>query len=178
MNNISLNNSQPSKSDQFELLSAYIDGEVSASERQQVEQWLSQDLALQQSFQQLLKLQSGFKTLPVAAPAVQTEKLVNSVLARADQTNRLRLLGGVGAAAALVVGSIFGLLMGQNWTQQTAQRPDSVQPIQARKEPTLAATRNDPSTLMIALERPPVKIPVVHGSDGSRRSATGSTVEF
>jgi hypothetical protein len=169
MNNITPNDSGRSKSEQFELLSAYLDGEVSVAERQQVEGWLSQDPKLRQTYQQMLTLQSSFKSLPVATQSVQTDQLVRNVLARADRLRRMRVLGGAGAVAALIVGSVSSVLIGQNWTVKTAQQP-SVQPTFAvPTAPAMPAIHNDPSTLMIALERPPVEIPIVHNGTNRKQ---------
>ncbi|MBE9077594.1 zf-HC2 domain-containing protein [Romeria aff. gracilis LEGE 07310] len=55
--------------DQFELLSAYLDGEVSVEESQRVSEWLSSDVAAQQLYQQQLMLRRGLRALTVAQPA-------------------------------------------------------------------------------------------------------------
>lgn len=44
------------KRDTFERLSAYLDGEVTAAERQQVEAWLATDSEAQRLYQRLLNL--------------------------------------------------------------------------------------------------------------------------
>jgi anti-sigma factor RsiW len=178
MTNLTPNTSEQCSPEKFELLSAYLDGEVSASERHQVESWLAQDPKFRQTYRQLTMLQNGFKTLPVKTSSAQTEQLVNKVLARTHRSNRLWMLGGVGAAAAVAVSLLSGLLTGQNWSMRTAQQPDQTQPIQGKEVPMLSATRNDPSTLMIALERPPVEIPVVQNSSIKRKSTTDSVVNF
>lgn len=141
----------------FELLSAYLDGEVTASERKQVEHWLDTEPAMQRTYQQLLKLHHGFQQMPV--PATQpTTATVEQVLARVGQPQRSRLIrlwGGLGTAiAATVVGFISGIVPGTNL----------LTPQVARDYPELPADTpigsvNEPATLMIALERPPVEIP-------------------
>lgn len=47
----------------FELLSAYLDDEVSTEERQQVEQWLRSDAELRQQYETQLKLRQAMKSL-------------------------------------------------------------------------------------------------------------------
>lgn len=51
------------ENDKFELLSAYIDNEVSEIERQQVERWLVLDARLQQQYKAQLKLSQAMKSL-------------------------------------------------------------------------------------------------------------------
>lgn len=53
----------------FELLSAYVDNEVTSEERQLVEQWLQNESAIQQMYQQLLMLRQAIRTSPVPAPS-------------------------------------------------------------------------------------------------------------
>ncbi len=57
----------------FELLSAYLDDEVTAEERQLVAQWLMDDSNTQQMYQRLLMLRQAIRTAPVPAqPPLQT----------------------------------------------------------------------------------------------------------
>ncbi len=182
MNNIPSVTAEQSEFEQFELLSAYLDGEVSASERKQVEAWLDTDPKLRQTYQRLLTLQSGLKAMPVAASSVQPEQLARNVMKRVDRSRRLWLWGGIGTAAAVVMGSLSGLLTGQGWDVKTAQ-----QPLQGRptfSAPSISTLKADPNaatpnaTLMIALERPPVEIPIVPGSEFHRKQGLGPTSEF
>jgi anti-sigma factor RsiW len=55
--------------DRFELLSAYIDGEVTAAERGQIEQWLTTDPEVQCLYARVLKLRPLWSTMP--APTTQ-----------------------------------------------------------------------------------------------------------
>ena len=55
--------SEAIESEKFELLSAYIDGETSVEEQQQVEQWLASDKRMQQTYQAQLKLSQAMKSL-------------------------------------------------------------------------------------------------------------------
>lgn len=49
----------------FELLSAYLDNEVTSEERQLVAQWLRDDPKIQQMYQRLLMLRQAIRTAPV-----------------------------------------------------------------------------------------------------------------
>lgn len=135
------------KRDRFELLSAYLDGEVTASERQQVEKWLDTDPAVQRLYQRLLKLRQNFQGMPtpVSQPVEQT---VEQVFARLDRRPKRALaLWGGGAVAAVLIGAFTSLIPGnEGLLPQLAQSPEA--------EPTSAA-------VMIALDQPVVSIPKV-----------------
>lgn len=167
-----MDTSIPLLSEKFELLSAYLDGEVSVTERKQVEEWLTSDAEFQKTYQQMIALQGGLKSMP-AAQSMPTEQLVNQVMKRLDRQPRLWALGGLGAAAALVIGALSGVLTGnQSGVMQIAQQPktqpQSIEVPQA-SIPAIAMRESiNPKALMIALERPPVEIPVVPTSKSNR----------
>lgn len=52
-----------SEEEKFELMSAYLDDEVSAQERRLIESWLASDSQLQNSYQQQLKLREAVQKL-------------------------------------------------------------------------------------------------------------------
>jgi anti-sigma factor RsiW len=143
-------------SERFELLSAYLDGEVSLSERKQVEAWFAADPEFRQTYQQMLTLQEGWQSMPAVAPSMPTEQLVNQVMARLDRQPQRWIWGGLGAAAAIAIGAFSGLFGDQGAVFQTAKAPDPQQ--------TLIPAAMRASDLMLALDRPPVEIPAVPGS--------------
>ncbi|MEM9979277.1 MAG: hypothetical protein AAF282_05920 [Cyanobacteria bacterium P01_A01_bin.15] len=51
----------------FELLSTYIDNEVTPAERRLVAQWLTEDLHTQHTYRQLLMLRQAIRTAPIPA---------------------------------------------------------------------------------------------------------------
>lgn len=143
--------------DRFELLSAYLDGEVSADERKQVETWLATDPEFTQCYQQLLQLQRGFSSIPVpASPSV--EQTVEGVMARVERQPKLALWATVGATAAVAVAAITGLFSGGgSLIHQTAQSPENESsPVALQSQPD----NLKPSDLLIAIEQSPVDIPV------------------
>ncbi|NJR67389.1 MAG: transcriptional regulator [Synechococcales cyanobacterium CRU_2_2] len=109
--------------DQFELLSAYLDGEVTAAERRQVEELLSHDEKSQQLYARLLHLRDGFQGLPLTAsqPVDDTVAQVMSRLEQHRPARRAWILGG-GAIAAAAVAAMTGLF-GPSPVGQFAQRP-------------------------------------------------------
>lgn len=164
-------------SEKFELLSAYLDGEVTPDERKQVEAWLASDPEFQQTYQQMLMLQGGLQSMPVATPSMPTEELVSQVMGRLDRKPKLWVWGGIGAAAAaILIGAVSGLFTGnQPGTLQIAQQPKpqpALTEIPQSVVPTISMGTGEsvnPKALMIVLERPPVAIPVVPASTKVRQ---------
>jgi hypothetical protein len=169
-----MDNSIPLLSEQFELLSAYLDGEVSVTERKRVEEWLASDAEFQETYRQMLALQGGIKSIP-AAQSIPTEQLVSQVMSRLDRQPKLWAWGSLGAAAALVLGALSSLLTGnQSGMMQMAQQPKSPPQSVEVPQPSIPAVAMrtgesvNPKALMIALERPPVEIPIVDSPKSNR----------
>ncbi|XHX77491.1 MAG: anti-sigma factor family protein [Stenomitos frigidus ULC029] len=141
--------------DRFELLSAYLDGEVTAAERKQVEAWLDHEPTVQRLHARLLKLRQGLQGLPVTVSSPQaTEQVVSQVLARVDQKPKFSLLWGGAAIAALFVGALVSsILPGQQSTipqlANETQQPTAVNRPQG----------NANEVLLVALDKPLVDIP-------------------
>ncbi len=144
------------KRDRFELLSCYLDGEVTAAERKQVENWLATDPEIQHLHARLLKLRRGFQSQPV--PTSQpVEQMVEQVFDRIDRRPKLRLILGVaGAVAAVVVGALTSVLPGSHFNPQMAEQ--------------VPAEQSDPEALMLALDRPPIDIPKAPAAKSSRQA--------
>ncbi|MBW4670093.1 MAG: zf-HC2 domain-containing protein [Cyanomargarita calcarea GSE-NOS-MK-12-04C] len=138
--------------ERFELLSAYLDGELTAAERRQVEEWLSNDASVKRLYARLLKVRQGLRNLPVpqSQPA---EEAVKQVLVRARRRSRFLVLGGGAAIAACVLGAISGIFPGgESGAPEFAQKPiEQTQPI----KPVDAS----PSPLMVAINNPIIPIP-------------------
>ncbi|MES1022079.1 Fis family transcriptional regulator [Gloeocapsa sp. BRSZ] len=130
--------------DRFELLSAFLDGEVTAAERQQVEEWLANDVEMQRLYARLLKLRQSIRTLPTPTEHQPVEQTVQQVLTRIDRrrSRRVALWGGT-AIAALFVGALSGVFTGRPSLQ-------------------LAGLQSVPEaneTLMVAVNSPVIEIP-------------------
>lgn len=130
---------------EFELLSAYLDGEVTPIERQQVQQWLDTDPQVQRRYAQLLRLQGSVSHLPAPEPELSSQQLCQQVLQQVDRQRRTRqlLAGGAAAIAALAVGAF----------SQFSFRAPTPQRVEAPVVPA------DTDPLIIALNRPAVEIP-------------------
>lgn len=97
------------KRDRFELISAYLDGEVTPDERRIVNRWLQEDAIAQSLYQRLLKLRHGIHHLPTPEPQVPLTETVQGVMARLQQRLRLAMLAGAGTMAAVFLGTVSSL---------------------------------------------------------------------
>ncbi|MBW4491942.1 MAG: hypothetical protein KME26_02295, partial [Oscillatoria princeps RMCB-10] len=70
--------------DRFELVSAYLDGEVTAAERRLVEEWLSSEPAVQRLHAQLLNLRQEIEAMPAPAAQLSAEQTLEGVFAKLD----------------------------------------------------------------------------------------------
>lgn len=134
--------------DRFELLSAFIDGEVTAAERQQVQQWLTTDPDMQRLHSRLIKLRQELQKLPVPASETTAQETAQEVFSRIDRRRIKRtVIWGGAAIAAVFVSALSGVFPGsQSLVPQLAQREQS---------PTEKAA---PEPLMIAVNRPIIEI--------------------
>lgn len=139
--------------DRFELLSAYLDGEVTAAERKLVEEWLANDLTVQRLHSRLLKLRHGLQSMPVPAASQATEEMVDAVLARVERKPTLSLVWGGAAIAALFVGALVSSILPGNQAPVPQIAKESKQP--AIEAPQAAVNE----VLLVALDKPLVDIP-------------------
>jgi anti-sigma factor RsiW len=154
------------KRDRFELLSAYLDGEVTAAERRQVEGWLHDDPVVQRLYNRLLKLRQGMQSLPVPAPKQSAEQAAEQVFSRLNRRPKIALAWAGVAIAATFVGVLSNMFSTgyQSPAPQVADFPDA----------------SDVSTtaLMIAVDHPVIEIPkAAISSPGSDTDVEGNLYE-
>ena len=131
------------KRDRFELLSAYLDGEVTSAQRQQVEDWLANDLEVQCLYARLLKLRQGLRTLPIPPSEQPVEQTIQQVFGRLNRRQNPAVAWCGFALAAVFISALLG---GRQFiAPELAQLP----------EPATAPSE----TLMVALNTPVVEIP-------------------
>lgn len=153
------------KRDRFELLSAYLDGEVTATERKQVEQWLVDDPTVQRLYARLLKLRQGLRTAPVPEPQQSLEKTVEQVMARLRRRSSLVWFGGGAAVAACVISALSGLLTGgESRLPEMAQNEPIQQAQSAMSTPGVMS-----SPLMVAINNPVIPIPKTAKTSGDNQ---------
>lgn len=137
--------------DRFELLSAYLDGELSALERQQVETWLSQEPEVQNLYRRLLNLRQGFQGVAELSPSIEnctdTDRLVSGVFDVVEHTDRYRWFWRVGPAAAALVGVCTGLWLSSQRSlvpQMTQETAPVITPVTPEAAPSLAIALDEP----------------------------------
>lgn len=158
--------------DRFELMSAYLDGEVTAAERRQVEQWLETDPKVQQLYQRLLKLRQGMRNLSIPATQHATEQTVQQVMTRLERQPRRRFAWGGAAVAAMFLAAMSPVLFRSlEVPVQQALRPDTGPELSnpaSVSSPSAPATVAEAGTsdtgLMISLASPVIDIPEVAAS--------------
>ena len=149
--------------DRFELLSAYLDGEVTAAERRQVEEWLTNDAAMKRLYSRLLMMQQSFQAMPVPAAEQSSQELATKVLQRVERKRKQTWIWGGGAIAALLIAVVSGVGGGrQLFAPQFAQSPvpaESDGLIVALNEPLVEIV--NPNDLMLGVNAPIMDIPKV-----------------
>ncbi len=165
----------PSPEEKFELLSAYMDGEVSREERLQVDQWLAEDPAFRRLYQQQLRLHQMFLEAPVPTAATHPDRLhhvsatpdpdafARQVMGEIDRRSRRKwfFIGGIGASAALLIGvfgSVFTVSPNRQFSpvaNQVTATPIATSPI----NPASLTNSAKEEPLILAMERPLVPLP-------------------
>ncbi|HEY9725488.1 MAG TPA: zf-HC2 domain-containing protein [Chroococcales cyanobacterium] len=140
--------------DRFELLSAYVDGEVTASERARVQELLATDVDMQRLHARLLKLRQGLQKLPVPSAEATPQETAQQVFSRLDRRRTRRTVFWGGAAiAAMVVSAFSGMIPGtRSLVQQIADLPN----LEQAPEPPLMISLNQP---VIDIPKAPVASP-------------------
>ena len=113
ISNLDDNEIDDAKLEVFELLSAYLDGEVSVEERRQVQHWLDNDPEVKALYLQLSRLHHEVQNIPAAGETISAEQLSSQVfqsIDRARQKRKVSIWGG--AIAALVLATVSNLFTG------------------------------------------------------------------
>jgi anti-sigma factor RsiW len=133
-------------SNRLELLSAYLDGEVTLQEKELVQKWLDEDPQVKKQYHRLLRLRYGFQHAPIPKTVPADRDLASLVFDKIDNRQRKKnvVFWTGGAIAATVVAGISTLLTG-------TQTPNF----------QMAQIKNQPASenLIVALNESIVKIP-------------------
>lgn len=133
------------KRDLFELLSAYLDGEVTADERQLVQQLLVNDPAAKRLYGRLLTLRHGFQTLP--AQPCDGEATLAQVFCVLNRRLRLACMAGAGVCIMGTLGLLSGTFGPRHSLIQWASMPAAV-------------PEDGYSTLQVSLDEPVFALPL------------------
>jgi anti-sigma factor RsiW len=133
--------------DHFELLSAYLDRELTPEENQQVEQWLNNDPQAQQTYKHLSQLRYHLQTNPTPPPSYAPEQLTQQVVTQSQkQTWQAVTFWGKRALLAVFITVTSGTLA---WTTSPSFRLADSTP--SEQSPNAA--------LMISVDQPIMDIP-------------------
>jgi hypothetical protein len=155
--------------EKFELLSAYLDGEVTATERKQVEQWLQEDAAFKAMHQNLRRMHGAIEKMPAPAAAPINE-FADGVFAKINHRRRnnwLKAIGGTCAAALLAVGGT----MAAGWNNFTAPSMPQLAKI-SLPIPGSNSVELAPAAIMVSLNDPIVQISPTKAKDTKSKSSS------
>ena len=136
-------------SNSFELLSAYIDDELSPSDKKQVQTWLDCDPQFKQLYIQLLNLQGQIQNFVVPPNKTSTKEISDRVFQSIDRSRsqKRRLVLGSSAIAASIIATFSGLFGSFSSLSPNMAKVNS--PHNASKSVMLA----------VAVDRPAINIP-------------------
>ena len=137
---------QDTEDDCFELLSAYIDGEASSVECQQVQQLLDNDPEIKKIYLQLLKLQGRMQNLAVPITQdISPDSLSQKVFAEVDRSRKRHKLVFWGGAvvATTVIAAISGIVPAFNSPRLKLAESQIEEPI--NQSVMVAVTLNQPT---------------------------------
>jgi anti-sigma factor RsiW len=144
------------KRDRFELLSAYLDGEVTSEERRLVATWLDEDPETQGLYQRLLQLRQGFHGIcGEGTSGDASQAMAKAVINKLNHRFRLTCMAGMTAAAVATLGIFSGALNTPLGPQQIVQ------------------SSNSQENLKIALDQPPIAIPKPTLLEAATQSGVG-----
>lgn len=134
------------KRDRFELLSAYLDGEVTPHERQLVNSWLAHDPTAKCLYNRLLRLRQGIRSNPIES-SCPAEDTLTGVFNGLNRRFHKTCMAGAGALAIGVLGFLSGVFGPHQSLLQRAEAPGG----------SLA----NGDVLQVALDEPAFPIPQV-----------------
>lgn len=141
--------------EQFELLSAYLDDEVTEQERALVDGWLATDPMIRQAFQNLGGLSRSIAQVPVPQSAT-VEQTVRAVMARIDRRHRrMHWLGGSAIAAAItaVIASVGTGNHDMGWQVASNRSAPESSAALSSESPEAASPSSVKATKSVAIER-------------------------
>lgn len=107
----------------LELLSAYLDDQLSASDRKKVRELLANNPQVREEYEQMLSLQEKMSQLPIPPSVITPEQMSSRVFEQIkhQQNQRHKWLWGGGAIAVVSVATLSNLLPQRSLMPQWAQ---------------------------------------------------------
>lgn len=128
-------NTEPNAQERFELLSAYIDNELSSIEKSQVEKWLKDDFNYRKHYQQLLQVKRLLLDLPTPA-SISTECIIDKVITKVSRRSQRKLALGT-AIVAVVIATFGSIATTYRWKVADQSANQEEQLILAMEEPII-----------------------------------------
>jgi predicted anti-sigma-YlaC factor YlaD len=142
--------------EKFELLSAYLDEEVTSAERKQVELWLQEDASFKAMYTKMRGMHTAIEQMPLPPAAVPVNQFADEIFAKIDQRRQFKLLkmfGGACAAGLVAAGAVLTATF--QGSHQQMQMAKSVLPTVV---PNSLSISVKPTPLMVALNDSIVQI--------------------
>ncbi|GAB4533671.1 MAG: zf-HC2 domain-containing protein [Pleurocapsa sp.] len=140
--------------DNFELLSAYLDGELTPAEKKSVQDLLDNDPNSKKIYIKLLTMQRQMQNLAIPSSNISPAKLSENVFEQIDKSQRQRktLVWG-GAVVAACLATLSGIVPGINTPALKMVRSPS------------QSTFSEPMMVAVAVDKPAVRIPKAASSN-------------
>ncbi len=148
------------KQERFELVSAYLDGEVTPSQRREVEALLAKDPVAKHLYQRLVQLRSEFQRMPITPTVETVDRTVEQVFEKIDRRSKRTLIWRGSAIAALFIGVISGIISATRSPviQLVDESVPDTEPVQiALNEPIIEIV--NPNNVMLTVNEPLFQIP-------------------
>ncbi|MGB3405137.1 MAG: zf-HC2 domain-containing protein [Microcoleaceae cyanobacterium] len=148
------------QSEKYELLSAYLDGEVTPEERHQVEQWMANDPQFKAMYFEWLQVRSQWRSMPIPQSTIAPDELAEQVVKQFHRRTRKTLVWKGAAVASVLMAAISGWMYGGlPWgLRQQLSQSSEIEPLRiALHEPVVPIV--DPEAVSISVDQPLIQIP-------------------
>jgi len=154
-----LHSKKTMKQEKFELISAYLDGEVTPLQRKEVEALLGTDPVARHLYQRLLKLHSKFQKIPIASTLEPVNKTIEQVLEKVERRSRRNfiLVGSAVTGICIAVISGFISITRSPIVKLAKNIPDSQTVQIALNEPVIEIV--NPNNVILTVNEPLLQIP-------------------
>ncbi|MCL2926029.1 MAG: transcriptional regulator [Trichodesmium sp. MAG_R04] len=146
------------KQEKFELISAYLDGEVTPLQRKEVEALLETDPVARHLYQRLLKLHSKFQKIPITSTLEPVNQTIKRILEKVEGRSRRNFVLVSSAVTGLCIAVISGFISITRFPiVKLANIPDSQAVQIALNEPVIEIV--NPNNVILTVNEPLLQIP-------------------
>ncbi len=147
------------KQERFELVSAYLDGEVTPSQRREVEALLVKDPVAKHLYQRLLQLRSEFQRMPITPTLETVDRTVEQVFEKIDRRSKRTFIWCGSAITALCIAVISGIISAtRSPVIQLVDEADT-EPVQIALNEPIIEIVNPNNNVMLTINEPLFQIP-------------------